>query len=166
MRRRLDDAIDILQGKLNNSRNKYNVEVLLSVAQFEKHFLDLVLDLKRVEDALLEASLLQRQERFADVHARLTRAHRIVAESLAARASMWAGVRQVWEKSWYPKGRSVGGRHFVHVLDDVKDHRADRRAGLDYMLEPLDNIKLEEWNRELEVFARDYAKSYGLAGQD
>jgi hypothetical protein len=166
MRRRIDEAIHILQGRLNNSRNRYNVEVLLSIAHFEGHFLDMVLDLKRAEDALLEASALQRQERFKDAHARLNQAHRIVAGSLTARAAMWTDLQQVWEKSWYPKGQSVGGRNFVHVLDDVKDHRADRRVGLDYMLEPFDNIGLEEWNRKLEAYARDYANSYGLANRD
>ena len=75
---------------------------------------------------------------------------------------MWLGLKATWEKSRYPKGRSVGGREFVHILDDLKDHRADRRAGLDYMLEPLENIGLEAWNDGLAQFIRTYAKSRDL----
>jgi hypothetical protein len=50
----------------------------------------------------------------------------------------------------------------LHVLDDLKDHRADRRAGLDYMLEPLENTGLEAWNDALSQFIRTFSKSRGL----
>jgi len=75
---------------------------------------------------------------------------------------MWAGFTAIWEKSRYPKGRSVGGRNFIHILDDLKDHHADRRAGLDYMLEPLVHIGLEAWNDGLAQFIRTYSKSRAL----
>ena len=166
MKRRIADTIQILQGALASSRNKYNLEVLLSIAQFESYFCNFVLDLKRVEDTLLEASRLQNQERFADVHSRFNQAHEIVAKTLAERAAMWADLEHVWETSWLPKGQSVDGREFVHLLDDVKDHRADRRPGLDYMLEPFDNIGLEEWNKQLKDFTIRYAENYGLAPGD
>jgi len=42
----------------------------------------------------------------------------------------------VWEKSQYPKGRTVDGRQFVQVLDDTKDHWAGRTADLSYMIAP------------------------------
>lgn len=166
MRERLDRAIHFLQGRLSRGgRNRYNLEVLLSIAHFERHFAEMMLDLERVEAALLEASRAQRQERFADVLARFSEAHRMVSGILAERESMFRALREVWERSWYPKGRSVGGRHFVHVLDDLKDHPADRRPGLDYLLEPFENIGLEQWKRDLEAYSRQYEQSYGLAGR-
>ncbi len=48
------------------------------------------------------------------------------------------------------------------MLDDLKDHRADRRAGLDYMLEPLENIGLEAWNQKLADFRDWYQRTYDL----
>ena len=68
----------------------------------------------------------------------------------------------VWEKSWYEKGRSVGGREFVHILDDLKDHFADRRPGLEYMLAPYERMALEDWNARLAEFTRAYAKVRGF----
>jgi hypothetical protein len=161
--RRLDQVIAILQGKLGTvSRNRYNLEVLLSIAQFERHFDTMLADLVEVEDLMIRASEAQNQERHRDVVSLLSQAHGRVRACLSDRETMWAGLKETWEKSRYPKGRSVGGRNFVHILDDMKDHHADRRAGLDYMLEPLQNIGLESWNDSLAQFIRVYARSRGL----
>lgn len=163
IRRRLDQVIPQLQGKLDAvCRNRYNLEVLLSIAYFEKHYTGLLAHLLEVEELLLRAAETQRQERPGEVLSLLAQAHSRVRTCLSEQNIMWAGLIATWEKSRYPKGRSVGGRNFVHVLDDLKDHQADRRAGLDYLLEPLENIGLVEWNEGLEKFIRTYAKSRGL----
>ena len=167
VRRRLDQVIGLLQGKLGTvQRNRYNLEVLLSIARFERHYVTLLESLVKVEELMLRAAEAQSQERARDAVSSLSEAHRIVRECLADRATMWSGVMATWEKSRYPKGRSVGGRDFVHILDDLKDHHADRRAGLDYMLEPLENIGLETWNDGLAKFVRTYAGSRGLQVPD
>jgi len=163
VRRRLDQAIGTLQGKLGAvSRNRYNLEVLLSIAQFERHYVTMLANLIEVEDLMIRAAEAQNQERHRDVVSLLAQAHGRARACLSDRENMWAGLKATWEKSRYPKGRSVNGRNFVHILDDLKDHRADRRAGLDYMLEPLENIGLETWNDGLAQFIRTFARSRGL----
>ena len=163
VRRRLDQVILILQGKLGAvSRNRYNLEVLLSIAQFERHYVTILSNLMEVEDLMIRAAEAQSQERHREVVALLSQAHSRVRACLTDRESMWAGFKAIWEKSRYPKGRSVGGRNFIHILDDLKDHHADRRAGLDYMLEPLVHIGLEAWNDGLAQFIRTYSKSRAL----
>jgi hexosaminidase len=158
MRIRLDQAVAALQGKLGTvARNRYNVEVLLSIAQFERHFIAMMGALKDAEDLMLQAADAQRQERPRDVVALLNRANGLVKDCLADRKSMWDGLTATWEKSRYPKGQSVGGRNFVHILDDLKDHRADRRPGLDYMLEPLELTGLESWSASLARFIQTYS---------
>jgi hypothetical protein len=163
VRRRLDQAFGTLQGKLGAvSRNRYNLEVLLSIAQFERHYVTMLANLIEVEDLILRAAEAQNQERHRDVVSLLAQAHGRARACLSDRENMWAGLKATREKSRYPKGRSVSGRDFVHILDDLKDHRADRRAGLDYMLEPLENIGLETWNDGLAQFIRTFARSRGL----
>ncbi len=163
VRRRLDKAIGVLHGSLGSvTRNRYNLEVLLSIARFERHYVTMLEGLVEAEGLMLRAAEAQNQERHRDVVSLLSQAHRQVRACLSDRVSMWAALKATWEKSRYPKGRSVEGRRFVHVLDDLKDHRADRRAGLDYMLEPLVNIGLEAWNDGLSQFIRTYARSRGL----
>jgi len=163
VRRRLDFAIGALLGSMSSvSRNRYNLEVLLSIARFERHFVEMLSTLKEGEDLMVGASEAQAQERHRDTVSLLSQVHARVRACLANRTTMWNDLRTVWEKSRFPKGQSVGGRVFVHILDDLKDHRADRRAGLDYMLEPLENIGLETWNDRLAQFIRTYAASRGL----
>ncbi len=165
--KRLDQAILALQGNLGQvPRNRYNLEVLLSIAYFEKHFVQMLRQLQKVEDLLTQASDDMRQERFEHLVSLLTQAHNLVQESLDQRGDMFRDLKATWEKSRFPKGQSAGGRDFVHVLDDLKDHRADRRAGLDYMLEPLENIGLEAWNRDLADYIKVFAKSRNLKVPD
>ena len=167
VRRRLDQAIGFLQGKLGTvQRNRYNIEVLLSIARFEHHYLALLESLVKVEGLMLRAAEAQSQERPGDTISLLSEAHGTVRACLSDRQVMWSNLKATWEKSRYPKGQSVGGRDFVHILDDLKDHQADRRTGLDYMLEPLENIGLESWNDGLAKFIRTYAGSRGLKVPD
>ncbi|HLA38665.1 MAG TPA: hypothetical protein VJ417_01640, partial [Candidatus Glassbacteria bacterium] len=164
---RLDQTIQLLQGKLGGvSRNRYNLEVLISIALLERHFCSMLLELKEVEDILEEASAALDEEREAEVVSLMARAHRRVAGIIEERARVWLEVVRTWEKSRFPKGRSVAGRQFVHVLDDLKDHRADRRAGLDYMLEPFENIGLEDWNRRFGGYITAFALGTGLPAPD
>jgi hypothetical protein len=49
------------------------------------------------------------------------------------------------------------------VLDDVKDHFADRRLGLEYMLAPFEPMGLQHWQKQLEVVISNYAKEKNIA---
>ena len=160
----LEKAIYALQAELDSGiRNRYNLEVLLSIAHFEKNFAEMLLSLQQVERLCIEAS----KEAYAESDpasavSRLKAAHSLVARILEERKLMWRDLKAVWEKSRFEKGRSVGGRKFVHVLDDLKDHFADRRPGLEYMLAPYERMGLEEWNSKLAEFTADYAAVRGL----
>jgi len=160
---KLDRVIAALQGKLGSAtRNRYNLEVLLSIAHFEKHFVDMLLSLRQTEQFLLDASQALGADGNREALSYLVRAHSSVNRILQERSAMWTNLKAVWEKSRYPKGRSVDGRHFLHDLDDLKDHRADRRVGLEYMVEPLENAGLEAWNQELAGYIRKFAASRGF----
>lgn len=75
---------------------------------------------------------------------------------------MWKNLTFTWEKSRYEKGRSVGGRDFVHVLDDVKDHPADRRKGLDYLIVPFQRMNLPGWRNLLNGRINTYAAEHNV----
>jgi len=47
-------------------------------------------------------------------------------------------------------------------MDDTKDHWADRRPDLSYMMAPEESIGLEEWAGKLAEVARAYAKANKL----
>ena len=143
-------------------RNLYNLEALLALARFINHHWQLFLDLEQAENTLKEAQAIAIEERPAEAVARLTAAWDLVDKIRRERVATFDELKAVFEKSRYPKGRSVDGREFVHVYDDVKDHWADRRPDLSYMLAPEENIGLDRWNSELAGFIRTYAQERGV----
>ena len=50
----------------------------------------------------------------------------------------------------------------MHVMDDVKDHVADRRPDLTYLLEAEELIDLPGWLRELDGVIDAYASKHDL----
>ncbi|MBN2288534.1 MAG: beta-N-acetylhexosaminidase [Candidatus Glassbacteria bacterium] len=139
------------------SRNRYNLEALLSIAYLEKYAIHTALALERVEDYLARAAERAAGNEPAAAVAALVEAYNLAGQVLEKGKWVMDELTRVWEKSRYEKCRSVGGRNFVHVLDDVKDHFADRRPGLDYMSAPFQRMDLEGWRVKLGERLREYA---------
>jgi hypothetical protein len=138
----LEAKNDELLYKLNRyigqvERNPYNLEVYLSIAYLERYFINTVLTLRDAEALLGRAQTAASEGKASNAVAHLVSASNRVGALNDWREMMWENVTNIWEKSRYEKGRSVGGRDFVHVLDDVKDHTADRRKSLDYLIAPF-----------------------------
>jgi len=138
------------------SHNRYNLEVLLSIAYLERHTYNTVLKLSEIENHLVEAS--EARLNFSLAVNQMVEAYKLAGEILQEEKKMWTRFKAVWEKSRFEKCRSVDGADFVHVLDDVKDHFADRRPGLEYMLAPFERMGLQNWQRQLKEIIIDYAK--------
>ncbi|MEA2062264.1 MAG: beta-N-acetylhexosaminidase [Gemmatimonadota bacterium] len=139
------------------SRNRYNLEVLLSIAHLERFGIKTALALESVEGHLVSASEAARAGEPARAVAGMVEAYNLAGALLERRQQVMGQVKKVWEKSRFEKCRTVGGKKFVHVLDDVKDHFADRRLGLDYMVAPFDRMGLGDWHVSLGERINQYA---------
>ena len=143
-------------------RNHYNVEVLLSIANLEHHFIRTVLTLRDVEEHLLKAESEAAAGNPSNAVANLTEASIKVADLIESADEIWQNITMTWEKSRFEKGRSLDGRNFVHVMDDVKDHWADRRAGLDYMIAPFQRMNLPDFHHRLNDRINMYAAAHNI----
>ncbi len=74
------------------------------------------------------------------------------------REAVYQDLVATWEKSRYPKGQSAGGRQFVHVMDDTKDHWADRTPDLSYLVMRERKLGLEDWLERLKKVREDYMR--------
>jgi hexosaminidase len=156
---------DILQMRIVENisraeRNRYSLEVFLSLAELMAHHNRMVRGLGTIESFLQraqQAALLGNARRACS---QLENARKLALEIVAERKSTFAALQKVWEKERFPKGREVNGRKFVHVLDDVKDHWADRRPDLSYMVTPEESIGLEKWAEQLGSIARSYLEKH------
>ncbi|RIH66119.1 hypothetical protein D1164_07615 [Mariniphaga sediminis] len=139
------------------SRNRYNLEVYLSIASLEKYTINTVLDLAKIENYMELAS--DESKNSKERIAYLVEAYHLVEQIITNQREMWNSLEEVWEKSRFEKCRSVGGRDFVHIFDDVKDHFADRRLGLEYMLAPFERMEIGKWQNQLWDVINEYAQA-------
>lgn len=139
-------------------RNTYNLEVFLEVARFIGHRWRLLNALGAAEKSLVEAEAAAQKKNARQAVGLMVQAYTGVDRAHQEGVSTFAELKTVWEKSRYPKGQSVGGRKFVHVLDDVKDHFADRRPDLSYMTAPEESMNVSGWLKSLLGTIQTYAK--------
>jgi hypothetical protein len=144
------------------TRNRHNLEVFLSLGYFQRHFIQLLIRLGQVERLLIEAGKAHREKQPGRAVGLMLRAHDQVGGLIQDLHDTFARLKHVWEKGRFPKGRSVGDRHFLHVMDDVKDHFADRRLDLAYLIAPEQSIGLREWRATLARTIQSYAQRNGL----
>ena len=56
----------------------------------------------------------------------------------------------------------MGGREYLQVLDDTKDHWAGRTADFRFMTAPETSIGLDRWRQDLLRVIRAYAAAHEL----
>lgn len=153
-----DDLVNRLTRYVGQvERNRYNLEVYLSIAYMQRYFINTILTLRDAESLMIRAQSAATDGRPVNAVANLVEASNQLGSLITWSNWMWKNLTFTWEKSRYEKGRSVGGRDFVHVLDDVKDHPADRRKGLDYLIAPFQRMNLPAWRNLLNERINTYA---------
>ena len=144
------------------TRNRHNLEVFLSLAYFQRHLIELLIGLGRAEGLLLEAGKAHRGKKLDRAVGLMLQAREQVGRLIGDLHGTFDRLKRVWEKARFPKGRPAGDRRFLHVMDDVKDHFADRRPDLAYLIAPEESIGLAEWRAALGQTIQSYAQLGGL----
>ncbi|QNF33511.1 beta-N-acetylhexosaminidase [Adhaeribacter swui] len=140
-------------------RNRYSLEVYLSIAYLERYFIKTVLAFRDAERTFGRAQSASAAGKHEEAVGLLIEVSNKIGALDSWGKGMWENVTEVWEKSRYEKNRDVNGRKFVHVQDDVKDHFADRRKGLDYMIAPFQRTNLPGWQNKLNERIKQYAEA-------
>jgi len=143
-------------------RNRYNLEVLLALVKFTGHHWRLLDGMATAERSLQAAQAAGQKNDARRAVGLMVAAHNTIGRLNKEGETMFANLTAVFEKSRFPKGQSVGGRKFIHVLDDTKDHWADRTADLGYMMAPERSIGLDKWAKELSGVIQAYAKQHNV----
>ncbi len=148
----------IQQNITRAARNRYNLEVLLSLAELTGHHNRMILSMGRSENSLHEARNQAERGKPRQAIGHLVAAYEEAQHIVKERHTTFQSLKTIWEKSRYAKGQEVNGKKFYHVLDDVKDHPADRRADLTYMIAAEESIQLERWMESITSLIQEYAK--------
>jgi hypothetical protein len=150
----------LMQNMTRVSHNTYNLEVLLSLAYLERYTIETVLKLATIEESLEAAS--ETKNNPAKAVDLLIAAHKLSGEIIRDQEIMWSDFTATWNKSRLPKNQSVGNKDYLHEFDDVKDHFADRRKGLEYMLAPFERMGMDHWRKQLEDVVIEFAKIHKI----
>ena len=150
----------LMQSLSRVGRNQYNIEVLLSIAYLEQYTIHTLLNWAKVENYLIEAS--KAGEDFAKAVNNMVEAHNLAGEILKGEKETGLELKSIWEKSRFEKCRSVDGKDFVHVLDDLKDHFADRRTSINHMLAPFERMETGKWQEQLMKEINKFAKAHNV----
>jgi hypothetical protein len=142
------------------NHNSYNLEVFLAIAFLERYTMETVLNLAKVEDYLVAASKTDNDA--AGTVKLMTDAYELSGKIIKEQNKMWSDFTATWYKSRLIKNQSVGGKDFYHEFDGVKDHFADRRKGLEYMLAPFERMEIKEWREQLKDITNDFARLHNI----
>ncbi len=140
--------------------NRYNIEVLISIALLERYTMNTVLNLAKVEDYLIEGSEIK--DDYAKAVNFLVEAYKLSGKIMRDQELMWTDFTATWEKSMLKKNQREGGKDYYHVFDDVKDHTADRRIGLEYMLAPFERTGIDKWRKQLGLVIKEFAGLHNI----
>jgi len=158
-----EQLVEALMANLGRiDRNRYNLEVLLSLARFTGHHWHLLNAFDEVERMLDSARDAAQKKNAQQAVSSMVTAYNAMDRVRKDGEKMFADLTAVFEKSQFPKGRTVNGRNFMHVLDDTKDHWADRTPDLGYMMQPERGIGLDKWTKDLYTVIQAYAKEHNV----
>jgi len=158
-----DQLVHAIHGSFARvDRNHYNLEVLLALTRFIGHHWRLVEGLAGEENSLTAAHEAASKKDPAQAVGRLVAAYNSIQRLEQEGERIFRELEAVYEKSRFPKGRTVDGRKFVHLLDDTKDHWADRTPDLSFMMAPERSIGLAAWRKQLADVIQAYAKTHNV----
>lgn len=156
-----DQLISMLMRNMTRvNRNSYNLEVFLAIGFLERYTMETVINLARIEDYLSAASKSENDPVEAVDH--LMNAYELSGTIITDKEKMWSDFQTTWYKSRLLKNTGDRGRGFYYEMDDVKDHFADRRKGLDYMLAPFERMEIKEWRKDLGDVINSFAKLHNI----
>lgn len=154
---RLYENLPLAQG------NRYNLEVLLSIAQLCRQNLLMLEGLAAMDERLQSAARTSKPEEAVGA---VDQALEIARKIKAARNRALSEAVEVWQKSWYPRVGEANGRRFFHELDDVKDHLPDRTVDMSFLVYRELLLPFGEWYDRVQAARNRYAQAHGLPPAD
>jgi hexosaminidase len=160
----------ILMGLLNENMqrslfNRYNLYVYLTIANLYRQNLTMIAGIHEMDEDLASAS----QVKDKDPGAALNK----VDDALDVAGSIWRERNEVlqnatatWDQRWFPRVEEANGRHFLHELDDVKDHLPDRTVDMSYLVYREKILPFGQWVNAIAAARNQFAAAHNLPARN
>jgi hypothetical protein len=158
-----DELIDLLDMNIERVRfNRYNLQVLLSIAGLFRQNLLMLQDLGRIWDALNAAAAAAGKSDAASALSDLDRAIDITHTIQQNRNQALQDATSIWYQSWFPRVSEANGRKFLDRVDDVKDHQPVRTIDMSYLVFRQLLYPLGDWAAKTVEIRNEYAAAHKL----
>ncbi len=144
---------------LRAGRNRYTLEVFLTIAAICRQNLDLIQGIATVDAQIVAAGTAGNPKAAI---AALDRAIDTVEQVRADRNEVLRKATEVWQRAWHPRVSEANGRRFLHELDDIKDHLPDRTVDMSYLVYREWNLPVQDWMERLIALRNSYASEHKL----
>jgi hypothetical protein len=162
-----DELFELLRKNIERTDfNRYNLEVLLTVARLCRVNLEMLTDLARMDSLLTSAASAAEKGQAREALAAADQALALAPRIRARRNAAFRDVVATWQKSWYPRVATANGRAFLHELDDVKDHVGDRALDLSYMIQRELLLPFGEWVNRVRMARNQYAQAHNASADN
>ncbi len=159
---RNDDLLGLLNENMQRAQfDRYNLEVYLSIAAFYRQNVEMIAGIHRMDMDLASASQIKDKdpkEAIADVDRALDTATSILAE----RNQALQNAITTWGKTWHPRVTEANSRHFLHEMDDVKDHLPDRTVDMTYLVYREKILPFGKWVNAITAARNQFAQAHHL----
>ncbi|MCC7154200.1 MAG: beta-N-acetylhexosaminidase, partial [Bryobacterales bacterium] len=154
-----DLLLGLLGGNLRRATaNRYNVEVLLSIAGLTREGFVMLRDIARMLRVLERTRTSDDDD--DDVLAAADQALNIAREIRDRRNRVYQQAVATWNRSQFPRVMEANGRRFRHDHDDVKDHLGDRTPDMSYLVLRELQLPFGEWVEQIRAARNSYAASH------
>ena len=161
-----DELIALLNSNmLRADTNRYNLEVLLSVAELCRENLNLLGSLDSIDESLSQARDAAAAGSPQKALAALDKALGLAQQMRQARNLAYRDAVETWSKSWLPRVAEANGRRFLYQVDDVKDHLPDRTVDMSYLIYRELQLPMEDWFERIQQVRNGFAHSHQLPEQ-
>jgi hexosaminidase len=158
-----DEVVGLLQENLRRAeRNRYSLEVLLTIANICRENLDAIDGVAEVAHDFAAAQRAASRNRAPAAVAQLDRAMDAIARWKESRNRVLRETNEVWGKSWHLRVSEANNRRFLHEVDDVKDHLPDRTPDMSYLIYRELKLPVENWFNQILAARNAYATSHAI----
>ncbi len=157
-----DTLLGLLHENIQRAQfNRYNLEVYLTIANLYRQNQGMIAGIHDMDVDLASASQLKDKDPKAAVEQ--------VDNALDVASSIWLQRNEVlqnsvttWDKSWFPRVADANGRHFLHELDDVKDHLADRTVDMSFLVYREKLLPFGDWVNSILIARNQFSAAHHL----
>ncbi|MFI5156735.1 MAG: glycoside hydrolase family 20 zincin-like fold domain-containing protein, partial [Chitinophagales bacterium] len=161
-RRDNDELLDLLKANLASDQQKYNLEVLGTVAELCRQNLKFLSDLSKTNAYLKQAAKKAEANESVVAVGYIDSALALAQHIKIERDSMLSYISAIWYKEWSPLVKEANGRRFLQAVDDIKDHEPVRTIDLSYLIYRQLNYPLGKWADQVVQNRNRYAVVHSL----